>query len=247
VLALLDRSTGDYLAATAALWIVLSRTILLRQETHAQDDGALAQEVFDTKVLDLPWNATAAGAEPAPEDLRNWGERQSDEELRDWYADVRPARHPVDALICQRASVTWARQDHAAYAQILRVAAGTVLAGTLVLGVVLGLSLGDYLLRLGLPVLPAILDVLDIANGNEVLGRSRTRLAHEADRLYAEACTTGTAPSIQDCRSLQDEIYTTRRIMGVPSWFYRLTRHRRQRNMEEVTQEQVSNLPASLR
>jgi hypothetical protein len=247
VLALLDRSTGDYLAAAAAVWIVLSRTVLLRQETHAQDDGALAQEVFDTKVLDLPWNATTAGPEPAPEDIRNWGEHQSEDEMRDWYADVRPARHPVDALICQRASVTWARQDHAPYAQILRVAVVTVVVGTLVLGVALGLSLGEYLLSLGLPVLPAMLDILDIANGNEVLGYSRARLAHEADRLYAEARTTGTAPSIQDCRSLQDEIYTTRRIMGVPSWFYRLTRHRRQRNMDEVTQEQVSNLPASLR
>jgi SMODS-associating 4TM effector domain len=247
VLASLDRSTGDYLAAAAAGWIVLSRTILLRQETHAQDDGALAQEVFDTNVLYLPWNATTAGPKPAPEDLRNWGEHQPEDEMRDWYADVRPARHPVDALICQRASVTWARQDHAAYAQILRVATGIILVGTVVLGVALGLSLGDYLLRLGLPVLPAILDVLDIANGNEILGRSRARLAHEADHLYAEARKTGTAPSIQDCRSLQDEIYTMRRIMGVPSWFYRLTRHRRQRNMIEVTQEQVSHLPASLR
>jgi hypothetical protein len=247
VLALLDRSAGDYLAAAAAGWIVLGRTILLAAERRAQDEGALAQEVFDTYVLDLPWNATAAGAEPAPEDLRNWGERQSEKETRDWYTDVRPASHPVDALICQRASVTWARQDHATYAQVLRVAAAVTLAATLIIGVVLGLSLGEYLLRLGLPVLPAVLDVFDIANSNAALGRDRARLAHETDRLYTTACNTGVAPSVAACRSLQDEIYASRRTMGVPSWFYRLTRHRRQRNMEEVTREQVERLPELLR
>ncbi len=247
VLALLDHSTGDYLAAAAAGWIVLSRTILLAWESRAQNHGALAQEVFDTIVLGLPWNATTAGPEPAPEDLRNWGERQPEEEMRNWYSDIRPARHPVDSLICQRASVTWARQDHATYAQVLRVAVAIVLAGTLILGITLHLSLGEYILRLGLPVLPAILDVLDIANGNETLGESRERLAHEADRLYTDACATGTAPTIHECRSLQDEIYTTRRIMGVPNWFYRITRDRRQRNMDEVTREQVQGLPTSLK
>ncbi len=247
VLALLYSSTLDYLAAGAAGWIVLSRTLLLSQERRAQGDGALAQEVFDTQVLDLPWNGTTAGPQPALEDLRNWGERQSQDEMRNWYADVRPARHPVDALICQRASVTWARQDHASYARVLRTAAVVTLVGTLILGVALGLNLGDYLLRLGLPVLPAVLDILDLANGNEELGRSRTRLAHEADRLYADACSTGVAPSLDACRSLQDEIYANRQVIGVPSWFYSLTRGRRQRNMEEAASEQAQRLPASLR
>jgi hypothetical protein len=115
---------------------------------------------------------------------------------------------------CSSAYMPW--QDHATYAQVLRVTVAIVLAGTLILGITLHLSLGEYILRLGLPVLPAILDVLDIANGNETLGQSRERLSHEADRLYTDACRTGTAPSIHECRSLQDEIYTTRRIMGVP-------------------------------
>lgn len=247
VLALLDRSTSDYLAAIAAGWIVLSRTLLLELERRAQGAGALAQEVFDTEVLSLPWNATAAGPEPAPEDLRNWGEHETDAELRNWYADVRSATHPIDALICQRASVTWARQDHATYAQILRIAASTAFAATLVLGVALNLGLGEYLLRLGLPILPAVLDILDVANDNAALGRSRARLAREADRIYSDACATGKAPAIQECRGLQDAIYATRRVMGVPSWFYRSTRQRRQRNMDEITREQVHRLPASLR
>lgn len=247
VLALVERSTTDYVAAAAAVWIVLSRTVLAAQERREQEQGALAQEVFDVEALGLPWNATAAGAEPEPEDLRNWGERESADNVRDWYADVRPAMPPTDALICQRSSVTWARQDHGTYARVLRVVAGVTWIATLVIAVVLHLDVGDYLLRLGLPVLPAVLDVLDIATSNDALGRRRAVIGAEANRLYVRARDGGAPPTPEECRRLQDEIFASRRVMGAPGWFYRLTRTRRQRNMEEVVREQVDRLPPALR
>jgi len=74
---------------------------------------------------------------------------------------------------------------------------------------------------------------------NDALDRSRARVAQEADALYARARDGGHAPTEEECRRLQDEIYTSRRVMGVPGWFYRLTPGRRQRNMEEVAREQV--------
>jgi SMODS-associating 4TM effector domain len=246
ILALLEPSTTDYVAATAAAWTVLSRTLLLALERGLQEQGALAQEAFDVHALGLPWNASTAGREPAPEDLRNWGERQPEDDVRDWYADVRPALHPLDALICQRASLTWARQDHGTYAHILRIGATATLLLTIVLGLALDLSLGEYLLRLGVPVLPAILDLFDVAGSNAALGRSRARIADEADKLYITARDSAVPPSVDECRSLQDQIFATRRVMGAPAWFYRLTHRKRQRNMEEVAAEQVRLLPESL-
>lgn len=247
LLALLEPSTGEYVAAFAAAWIVFSRTVLLGQERREQDAGALAQEVFDIEVFGLPWNAAKVGPTPAPEDLCNWGERQGETEVRDWYPDVGTVQHPVDVLLCQRASVTWARQDHGTYAQVLRWSVGVALVLTVMLGLLLGLDLGDYLLRLGLPVLPAALDVLDIATANAELARSRGRLQREADSLYVRARDTHQPPSVHDCRGLQDEIYATRRVPGVPDWFYRLTRERRQRNMQDVAREHAQRLPAVLR
>jgi hypothetical protein len=195
----------------------------------------------------LPWNAAKAGPAPAPEDLCNWGERQAETEVRDWYPDVRPVQHPLDVLLCQRASVTWARQDHGTYAQVLRWGVGVTLVLTVALGLILGLDLSEYLLRLGVPVLPAALDVLDIATANAALAGSRGRLQLEADGLYERARDAGLPPSVHECRGLQDEIYATRRVLGVPDWFYRLTRERRQRNMQDVASEQVQRLPAALR
>jgi SMODS-associating 4TM effector domain len=103
-------------------------------------------------------------------------------------------------------------------------------------------------LRVGyMMVLPAVLDIFDIATANDALGQSRARIAKEADRLYERARGGGDPPTEEECRKLQDEIYTSRRVMGVPGWFYRLTRDRRQRSMEEVVREQVDRLPAVLR
>lgn len=244
--ALLVPASADYVACAAAGWTVLGRTLLIGRETREQRRGALAHEVFDVEVLALPWNSASAGAKPAIEDLRNWGERQPQDELRDWYADVR-ARWPVDALICQRASLTWARQDHQTYADILRAVGLVSIAATIVLGLVLELSLGEYLLSLGVPALPAVLDLFDIADRNAAVGRYRNRLAEEANRLFESARHEGLAPPVHVCRTLQDEIFATRRTMGVPSWFYRITMKRRQRNMEEAATEQSQLLPAELR
>lgn len=247
LLALLEPSTEEYVSAIAAAWLVFGRTVLDGYEERQRRRGALAQELFDTQVFDLPWSPSAVGARPAPEDVRNWGRRERDEGLRDWYAATHPARHPVDVLLCQRSIITWARQDHATYAHLLRWAAGVAFVATLVIGVVLGLSLGEYLLRLGVPVLPACLDVLDIAKANAQVANTKRRLERRADELLECARMSETPPTIAECRELQDGIYATRLLPGVPNWIYVITRRERQRNMEDTVGQQASTLPAALR
>jgi hypothetical protein len=247
LLALVEPSTEQYVSAVAAAWLVFGRTVLDGYEDRQRRRGALAQELFDTRVFELPWNMSAVGSRPAPEDIRNWGRKRADDGLRDWYADARPARHPLDVLLCQRSIITWARQDHATYADLLRWTAGIAFAATIILGVVLGLSLGEYLLRLGVPALPACLDVLDIAKANALVASTKARLERRADLLLERACASGTLPTLAECRELQDGIFITRLMPGVPSWMYAITRKERQRNMEDTVARQVAQLPATLR
>src|SRR4051812_33699364 len=61
VLAMIEPSTGEYISAIAAAWIVLSRTVLDRHERGERRCGAIAQELFDTEVFVLPWSASAVG------------------------------------------------------------------------------------------------------------------------------------------------------------------------------------------
>lgn len=247
LLALVEPSTEEYVSAVAAGWVVFGRAVLDGYEQRQRRCGAIAQELFDTQVFALPWSAGTVGPPPAPEDVRNWGRGEADAGLRDWYADARPARHPVDVLLCQRSIITWARQDHSTYAQVLRWSAGVILLSTLVAGVALHLTLGEYLLRLGIPVLPACLDVLDIAKANTQVANAKSRLEGQADALLTWARSTAIAPDIAQCRLLQDGIFNTRLLPGVPRWMYAVTRGGRQQNMEQTVSEQVSNLPPGLR
>lgn len=247
LVAFLHHEAADYVSALAAAWIVFSRTVLEPNEQRQRRHGAIAQELFDTEVFQLPWSTSATGPRPAPEDIRNWSHKQGEDELRDWYSDTRPAQHPVDVLLCQRATITWARQDHTTYAQVLRWIVGVVAAASLVLGMALSLSLAEYLLRLGVPVLPALLDILDVARGNSEVAAAKLRLESEADSLFTRARATATPPSEGDCRELQNGIFDTRLYAGVPSWMYRSTRSRRQQNMEDTVRAQVASLPPVLR
>lgn len=246
-IALIKPSTADGIAAAAAGWAFVGRLLLVELERHFQGDGALGQEVFDTYVLQVGWNAAAAGDPPVAEDLINWGARQTEDGLRDWYPDTSEAIPPLDALICQRASLTWARQDHQTYALILRVVAIAAFCVTLILGAALKLSVGDYMLRLAVPMLPGVLDILDLARANSELGTRRKQAEQLALAMYSNARDTAVAPTVAECRSLQDEIYRSRRVIGPPSWFYFLKRSARQINMEQVADEQVTALPATLK
>jgi hypothetical protein len=239
-------SSAEYIGAIGAAWLLGSRIAMRPNERRRQHDGALAQEVFDTEVFRLPWNGTRAGRRPAPEDIANWGRRQSEEDLPDWYPDTNGANHPVDVLICQRAIVTWARQDHETYARLLRWVATAIGIGIIALALALDLSLGEFLLRLGLPYLPLAFEMLDVADENSRFAELKLRLEENADALFAEA-VDGTAPTVESCRQLQDEIFASRRGVGIPQWFYSVTRDGRQRNMEEVAAELVRKLPPSLK
>lgn len=247
LVALLWDSSSDYVAAAAAGWLVFGRAILEAQESRERRHGVAAQERFDTYVFGLPWSSSVAGPQPAPEDLRDWGRKQSEDGLRDWYANARPAQHPTDVLLCQRSVITWARQDNTTYAHLLRWAVGVWLVLTLVLGVALDLSLGEYLLRLGIPALPAALDVLEIAKGSSKVAELKARLERDADALLSAAQASAIPPSVAQCRDLQNGIYASRLLPGVPDWMYKLTRDQRQGNMEHAVRSQVDSLPAALR
>lgn len=247
VLSAAVHETTDYVAAAAGLWILLSRTILSSQEQAEQDRGALAQEMFDTRVFDLPWSTLVCGSPPGPEDIRCWGERQSGDGLRDWYPDVAAVQRPVDVVICQRSSVTWARQDHATYARVLRVAVAAGFAATIIGGVAFDLTLGEYLLHLGLPVLPAAIDVLEMAGASSELSQRRGLIELRTNDLLEQASSHAALPTVGDVRLVQDAVFAARRLGRVPQWFYKLTRERRERNMRDAAQELIDGLPAALR
>ena len=91
------------------------------------------------------------------------------------------------------------------------------------------------------------MDILDIAAGNSLVAKRKADLEQTADQMLALAYDAGRTPSLDECRQLQDGIYATRLLPGVPTWMYRLTRNGRQQNMDEVVAAHVRALPPALR
>jgi len=87
--------------------------------------------------------------------------------------------------------------------------------------------LADYLVTIGLPSLPALLDATEFARGHSADSVERQLLEEQADALLQ-----GNAATQQDLRELQDQIFTLRRgAPVVPRWFYKLVRPKYEADM----------------
>ncbi|MCA9741389.1 hypothetical protein KC734_07610 [candidate division KSB1 bacterium] len=77
--------------------------------------AVLVQEVFDTEVLDLPWNEdhTLIGSKPMSDEIAQWSARYNDKRYKDaplqnWYADkVDQIPLTYARLCCQKSNIDW--------------------------------------------------------------------------------------------------------------------------------------------
>lgn len=215
------------LAAVGAAWLLASRTVLGWLEERAVHRAAAVQELYETGLFGLSWNAALAGAPPAPEEIvAAAGRIRRPDRYRGWFGiDVRDVPWPGDVLLCQRHSMVWSLRDHRAYAGAL-VAAGL---GWFVLGLALALyldmSLAGYLVKLFLPVCPALLDCVELAGAHRRHAARREEALREIQNLWEanRADPAGVGPA--DCRRVQDAAYLARRDgPKIPGVFYRLRR-----------------------
>jgi hypothetical protein len=237
--------TGYWVSAFAAAWIVASQLILRPTEKAAQLEGARAQEDFDVRVLGLPWNKKIAGTRPSPEVLLEWG--QKGEDLVDWYPDVSGARAPVDCLICQRGSLMWAHRDHRKYANGLAALGASIVALSLLVGVLRELTLGDYLLYLGVPLMPAILDVFRASTQHRETSVHRGMLHERSERLLERSIEECELPEVEECREIQNDLFEARCRPGVPTWLYERSWIVRQEGLDEATARIIDRLPPELK
>ena len=235
VISLLVPSTSDILAAVSAGWLVAGRTVLSWLEDHQKLQAARVQELYDTRLFNLPWNTALAGREPAPEDVAAAAARiRDDSPYRDWYSiDLGDTPWPGDVLLCQRMSMIWGRRDHRAYGTAILITGIAWFLLGLSIALARDLSLADYLIKIFLPSSPALLDCTELA---------RSHWRHAAGRENAEEDIQDIWDTHRDdpanidptsCRNIQDTAYLLRRHgPRVPAFFYKLRRPATQAAME---------------
>lgn len=225
ILAVFVPSTTDGVAAISSGWLVLGRTLLTWLEQRSTLEAVRVQELYDTKLFRLPWNAALAGRQPAPEDVAAAARHiKDDTRYRGWYSvDLGTTPWPADVLLCQRQSMVWGRRDHRDYgAAVLLVGVLWFLAGV---GVTLArdLTFADYVIKIFLPSAPAFLDSVELARLHWHHAAARQQVEHRIDDLWQAAAAGLSAVTVTDCREIQDAAFLLRRDgPRVPTLFYRL-------------------------
>ncbi len=213
-------SWGPALGAIAGVWIFVSRLLFEPWRQRLQLEGATAQEMFDCSVLGLEWNSALARRLSEEQVRRESGTLVQRDRVENWYpADV-VMDWPKSVLTCQRTNMVWARRQHKSFGVFL-ISCAIVWA---VIGVLVavwdGASLGAYLVTIGLPSLPALLDALDMIRGHWRAAEVRQSLEDTIDSYLSSRSATTT-----DLRDNQDQLFALRRQAPlVPEWYYKLVK-----------------------
>ena len=243
------------LKSYAALWglmvVVSDIAWLTPLQKRLRESAARIQELFDCDVLRLPWDELKAGRRPDPEVVKEhsskyetWAKRMPP--LVNWYPrEVGSLPLHLARVACQRSNCWWDAKQRRRYASVVLFAAlGTFLV-LLLLAMVGGLTIQDFILKVMAPAAPALLlGFRQFSEQTEVANRL-DRLKEHSENLWAEAITGAKEADVATkARRLQDELLETR--MRSPPVFDAVFKRLR-REYEAQMNHGVSELVAEAR
>lgn len=230
MLALLSVSSPVY-AGIAAGWAAISSLLLAPYAKRRSIEAASVQELFDRHVFDLPASAKAQRVEP--ERLHDLSRKfkGSDANLQDWYPVAPALERPFDVLLCQRSNLFYDIRLRARWSYFLLVLVCLWVVVGFAVGVILGVSVGQFLIRWLAPSLPAFVFAVEAVRAQwETVAERETYLARVNDALEGRSETPTAAYGRRLQRiveEVQDGIFETRcQASRVPNWFYTAFRRR---------------------
>jgi hypothetical protein len=186
--------------------------------------SATLQEMFDTALFRLPWNAVAVG-EPVPDDeVARLGHRfRGDEsELRDYYV-VANVPAPFDVLFCVEQNLVWGPRVRRRYANLILGFVVLWSALGVVVGMATGSSLNAVVAQWFIPSLGLLLFCLDVYRAQLADGAQRARLlALVRARARQKPAAQRAGSDLVFLRRVQDVLFQLRKRPRVPNWFFRL-------------------------
>jgi hypothetical protein len=251
--ALVAPSLKAYFALYGILVALLDTCVLDRLQRRTTRRAARTQEEFDSRVLDLPWDAFAVGPHPDREDIHEASGRHNkgreDSSLLDWYPVVAASVSPhFGRIICQRANLWWdskLRKVVSVWALGVSVALAVLVAFIALSGQT---TVETFVLGFLAPVSPLLFwgvreywRQLDSAQLSD-------RLKGEAEKLWEDAAQGRCSPDAcrAQSRLFQNGIFE-RRASGTPifNWVYRLLRKGFEQQMRFAAEGWVRQVPTS--
>jgi hypothetical protein len=197
---------------------------LIRQwEQNLATTAARVHESYETELFRLRWNNSLVGPKPAAVDVAAATRQYKGEinQFKNRYEDPGPLGHDFGVLVCQQATCAWARSQDWIYAKVVLGLTATLFVAFVLLALLLGMTVGDYLSKLLVPALAAYLLGLDTFQDLRRGVDTRKRLESEATGLIDAEVETPGSLTKDALRDLQDGIFVLRtRAAGVPRMFY---------------------------
>jgi len=226
--------------AAAGVWIFLGRTWLLTSQEIITARAAAIQEQFDLLVFGMP-SVERATHRSSPEEISLivGGDSQvrvvaGDEHLLDWYP-FKGKDGTIAIGIAQRANVAYTdsllKTTVSAWSMVIAV----WLMALTIFAIAAGLTLGEFVLGVGLPILPAALDAIQLFNGVRRSSADKADLAQEIEDRLA-----GVPNSVRphDLLVWQSRLFELRRSAPeVPDFLYKLRRSVNERAMHAGAKE----------
>src|SRR6266567_1958278 len=204
--------------ALIALLILVSDFYLESLQSSKREQAAGVQELFDCELLGLPRQDLIARNIPDTVEIMEAAEKykRSDpayKALKNWYpSEIDTLPLYLARLVCQRINCLWDVQLRRKYLQVVGIMFFILCVIVMTVALVKGLTVGNFLLVVVAPLLPAIGWIIREYRGQNEAIRRKDTLKRYAEELWTDAINKRI--SVEEIerksRGLQDQIYNNR-------------------------------------
>ena len=254
VLVALFPGFGIY-GALIALLILVSDSYLESLQSSKREQAAGVQELFDCELLGLECSDLIARNIPDTVEIMEAAEKykRSDptyKALKDWYSpEVDKLPLYLARLVCQRTNCLWDVQLRRKYLQAVSMIFFILCAIVVTVALIKGLTVGNFLLVVVAPLLPAIGWIIRELRGQNEAIRRKDELKRYAEELWADAIRKRVPVEEieRKSRGLQDQIYNNRcNNPLILDAFYKRLRPKNEAQMNRSAKELVDEALQSL-
>lgn len=222
--------------------VFLDILILTPRMDSLKEKGAKMKELFDCKVLELPWYDLKVGPRPDPEtiikySLKHYRKNFKGSKLENWYPiTVQKLRMPLARLVCQRSNLWWDAELRAHYVLVVAVAIVCLTILILLFGLIEDMILNKFLLEILVPIMPLVFWGIHQYKAHKASISRQQRLKEYVDKLWGDTLGGKISDTQLEIASqnLQNEIYEYRRSNPlIFDWIYKLQRNKQEEQMNK--------------
>ncbi|WP_337228599.1 S-4TM family putative pore-forming effector [Proteus faecis] len=237
----------NYVALWGIFMLCLDLFFLTPKINEKRLCAAKVQELFDTKVLNLPWNELLADKKPNSEIIFEKSSEYKENPkrpLKDWYPTIIDKIPEIYAvIICQRTNVWWDSEVRRKYASLLTIIIVIIALSIIAFAIYDNRNLFDFLVYLLAPLSSTFVFCYRQIKEHRKTADLLDKLREKSDNIWLNILNKKITPRKlkENSRVLQDIIFDHRkRNIPVFDFFFTLYRNKHEKLTNNTAEEYVN-------